>query len=498
MKTPGDTGGQAAAAREPGGPATATTTGSGRAGWVINRRARLVVALLLLACVVLLEWWSKLDYSLGILYLFGIVVAATVMSRLQVVALAVCCAFVRGTFFFSSGLSPIEFWLRFAMAVFAYAGIGLLIVEMSRGRRAIQAAYTHLQLEQRLRSDAEHRLAMLVGSSPAGIVTLNGRAEVIAANRAAHTLLGYPLPDGLIGQNVSEQLPIFAGALALSQPLRTASASWARPAGGPAIPVATWFSTYRDGEARFLAGILVDMSEEVRDRERESFRQISDYNRLFAGAVSHEIRNLCSALRVVTANLEARTGLQSDADFRAVTTLVESLASIASFRLDSTRRPDIATISLHAVLEQLRVVIEPDWSDIDAQLDWQLGEPDVQVQADPHGLLQTFLNLTQNALRAVQDPGCTAPRLTVTVTPEPARVTVGFVDSGPGIADPATLFQPFRPGAASSGLGLFIARTLVRSFDGEVSFVPTDRGCRFDVMLLRGPHEPGPPAGAPP
>lgn len=507
MKTQGDTGGQARAAGPDKGATTeaatapATATGSGRPGWVIDRRTRLVVAFFLLSCVVLLEWWSKLDYSLGILYLFGIVVAATVMSRLQVVALAVCCAFVRGTFFFSSGLSPIEFWLRFAMAVFAYAGIGLLIVEMSRGRRAIQAAYTHLQLEQRLRSDAEHRLAMLVDSSPAGIVTLNGRAEVIAANRAAHTLLGYPLPDGLIGQNVSEQLPIFAGALALSQPLRTASASWARPAGGPAIPVATWFSTYRDGEGQFLAGILVDMSEEVRDRERESFRQISDYNRLFAGAVSHEIRNLCSALRVVTANLDARTGLQNDADFRAITTLVESLASIASFRLETTRRRDIATISLHAVLEQLRVVIEPDWIDIDAQLDWHIGDTDatdVQVQADPHGLLQTFLNLTQNALRAVQDPDCAAPRLTVTVAPEPGRVTVSFVDSGPGIADPSTLFQPFRPGAASSGLGLFIARTLVRSFDGEVSFVPTDRGCRFDVLLLRGTPDEGPTAGAQP
>lgn len=455
-----------------------------RLTWIVDRRARILLALALLVLVVALEWGSQLDYSLGIFYLFSIVVAATVATRLQIVAAAVCCAFIRGLF--HSGLSPIETWLRFAMAVFAYGGIGLLIVEMSRGRRALHAAYTRLHLEQRLRSNAERSLAMLVDSSPAGILTLDGRAVVVAANRAAHLLLGYPLPDGLIGQNVSEQLPLFAGALALRQPLRTGSAGWARRVGGTAFPVAAWFSTYSDGGEQYLAGILVDTSEEVREREQESFRQILDYNRLFAGAVSHEIRNLCSAIRVVTSNLDRRTDLREDADFRALKSLVESLASIAAFRLDATRRREVATVSLHAVLDQLRVVIEPDWSDAEARLDFELGDREHQVRADSHGLLQTFLNLTQNALRAVQDPRCTDPRLTLSITEEPERTVVHVLDTGPGIEDPSSLFQPFGGEADGTGLGLFIARTLVRSFDGDVLFIPTPSGCRFDVILLRG------------
>lgn len=451
---------------------------------MIHRGMRALLALVLLCCVVALEWWSQLDYSLGIFYLFAIVVLATVATRLQIVAAAVACAFIRGLF--HSGLSPIETSLRFAMAVFAYAGIGLLIVEMSRGRRNLHAAYTRLHLEQRLRSDAERRLAMLVDSSPAGILTLDARARVVAANRAAHVMLGYRLPDGLIGQDVSEQVPLFSGALTLRQPLRTGSAGWARRRGGAAFPVATWFSTYQDAGAQYLAGILVDTSEEVREREQESFRQILDYNRLFAGAVSHEIRNLCSAIRVVTSNLDRKKELREDADFRALTSLVESLAAISAFQLDSTRRPEVTTISLSGVLEQLRVVIEPDWSEADAQLDFQPGESDLQVLADPHELLQTLLNLTQNALRAVQDPRCAAPRLTIAITAEPERALVHVIDSGPGVADPASLFKPFGAGAGKTGLGLFIARTLVRSFDGDVVYVPTAEGCRFDVILLRG------------
>jgi PAS domain-containing protein len=170
---------------------------------MIHRGMRALLALVLLCCVVALEWWSQLDYSLGIFYLFGIVVLATVATRLQIVAAAVACAFIRGLF--HSGLSPIETSLRFAMAVFAYAGIGLLIVEMSRGRRNLHAAYTRLHLEQRLRSDAERRLAMLVDSSPAGILTLDARARVVAANRAAHVMLGYRLPDGLIASELSRK-----------------------------------------------------------------------------------------------------------------------------------------------------------------------------------------------------------------------------------------------------------------------------------------------------
>lgn len=451
---------------------------------MVHRGTRALLALCLLICVVAAEWWSQLDYSLGIFYLFSIVVLATVATRLQIVAAAVACAIIRGQF--HSGQSPIETWLRFAMAVFAYAGIGLLIVEMSRGRRALHAAYTRLHLEQRLRSDAERRLATLVDSSPAGILTLDARARVVAANRAAHVMLGFPLPDGLIGQNVSEQVPLFAGALALRQPLRTGSAGWARRNGGVAFPVAAWFSTYQDGGDQYLAGILVDTSEEVREREQESFRQILDYNRLFAGAVSHEIRNLCSAIRVVTSNLERKRELREDADFRALTNLVESLAAISAFQLDSTRRPAVTTISLHAVLEQLRVVIEPDWSDAEARLNWDLGPQDLQVLADPHELLQTLLNLTQNALRAVQDPRCQKRQLTIAITAQPERAVVHVIDTGPGVAHPASLFQPFGAGAGQTGLGLFIARTLVRSFDGDVVHVPTAAGCRFDVLLLRG------------
>lgn len=444
---------------------------------------RLVFALLIMLGIVALEYFPRLDYSLGIFYVLPVIIVATVVERWQVLLFAVACAWIRGQFV--SGLSQIEFWLRFAMALLAYSGVGLLVSEMSRNRRVLLAAYAKLKVEQELRHHAEDQLRMLADSSPAAIVTLNSRAEVLSANRAAHELLGFSDADTLVGQRLDGNVPLFAQALAVrlgTRSLRTSAASWARRKNGEQFPVATWFSTYGEGKQRCLAGIFVDVSEEVRERERAAFQHFSDYNRLLAGAVSHEIRNLCSAIRVVTTNLGHHTELAPDADFRALSTLVESLAQIASVELRTSKQQEPAWIKLKPVLEQLRLVIEPDWSDIGAEIVWELGTGDLPVHADEHGLLQVFLNLSQNALRAVQQKP--SPQLLIRVRTEPERVTVSFIDSGPGIADVSSLFQPFRPDADGTGLGLYVSRTLMRTFGGDVSYQATAAGCRFDVILL--------------
>lgn len=450
---------------------------------------RVFFALALVIGIAALEWWSKLDYSLGILYVFPVLIVSTVVDRWKVLVSAVACAWIRGQFV--TGLSPIEHWLGFAMAVLAYGGVGLLVAEMSRNRRTLLAAYAKLKVEQELRHRAEDQLRMLAESSPAAIVTLNSRAEVLSANRAAHELLGFDEPNTLVGLRIDAHVPLFFQALGVSpgaRPMRAAAASWARRKSGVPFPVATWFSTYGEGPQRCLAGIFVDTSEEVREREREAFRHFSDYNRLLAGAVSHEIRNLCSAIRVVTSNLGRRAELTSDADFRALTTLVESLAQIASVELRTSKQQAPAWIELKTLLEQLRLVVEPDWSDIGAEICWEIDAGQLPVQADEHGLLQVFLNLCQNSLRAVQQRP--SPRLHIRTRKEVSRLVVSFIDSGPGIQDASALFQPFRQDANGAGLGLYVSRTLVRTFGGDVSYQPTDAGCRFDVTLLGSHGEP--------
>ena len=84
------------------------------------------------------------------------------------------------------------------------------------------------------------------------------------------------------------------------------------------FPIQAWFSVYGHGERRYLAAIVVDTSEDVRVRERENFEHLLDYNRLLAGAVSHEIRNLCSAISVVCSNLSRACRTAKQRRFRCL------------------------------------------------------------------------------------------------------------------------------------------------------------------------------------
>jgi C4-dicarboxylate-specific signal transduction histidine kinase len=278
--------------------------------------------------------------------------------------------------------------------------------------------------------------------------------------------------------------------------MRTATSGWARRADGSMVPIMSWFSTYVSDDEPHLAAIVVDVSEEVRERDRENYRHLADAQRLMASAVSHEIRNLCSAIAVVSANIERRGHIAQDADWTALTHLTAGLSRIASFELKArSPRPHgpNPSLALPGVLDELRVVIEQDWQDEEAALRIETAQGLPQVEADQHGLLQVFLNLAQNSLRAVSDNPDTRPKaLTITAFRKAAHVVVSFVDSGHGVANAENLFQPFQRcardtrephGADGTGLGLYVSRTLVRSFGGELTFVPVAQGCRFDVML---------------
>jgi PAS domain S-box-containing protein len=414
-------------------------------------------------------------------------VAATVLNRRSVIVLALVSAFVRGQFI--AGLATHEFWLRFVMATLAYSGVGLFVTESTRNRRTALAAYAQIRLEKEMRQRAEDQLKILVESSPAAILTLNHKAEVLGANRAAHEMLGHAYPGELVGRSMADSVPVLAGALRLATdvPIRTATSSWARRSNGVTFPVAAWFSTYGEGEGRCLAAILVDSSEEVRERERESLRYMLDSSRLLAGAVSHEIRNMCSAIRVMTLNLSKKDSLATDADFNALTVLVNGLASIAAFDLDQRKRPEAGWIQLNRVFEQLRIVIEPDWSENDGSVEWRLEVPSPTVYADPHELLQILLNLSQNSLRAAAE--VEHPLLIVETHTEKGFCVVSVIDNGRGLENQEHLFQPFHPEASGSGLGLFISRTLAKSFGGQLNFVPLEQGCRFDLVLQEAKQE---------
>jgi signal transduction histidine kinase len=73
--------------------------------------------------------------------------------------------------------------------------------------------------------------------------------------------------------------------------------------------------------------------------------------------------------------------------------------------------------------------------------------------------------------------------LTISVTVRGERAAIRVRDSGPGVAHPEDLFQPFQKGALSSGLGLYISRAILRSYGGDLRFEPASQGSCFTIEL---------------
>ena len=91
------------------------------------------------------------------------------------------------------------------------------------------------------------------------------------------------------------------------------------------------------------------------------------------------------------------------------------------------------------------------------------------VLAIPDQLQQAMMNLFMNAVQAMKGVGT----LTIVTTQTDQLVTARITDTGPGIAPQylARIFDPFfttKGQGEGSGLGLTVARRIIRKFGGEL------------------------------
>jgi len=444
-----------------------------------NRLPLSVLAGVLIAAIAVIDWLTRPYLSLGFLYLFPIIILGGILSRSQIVGLALVCAILSESF---SNLPESEAVFRLVLSSVGFSGTGLFISELLRNRRTVQKHVEELENEVRLRREAEAQLQVLLESSPAAIVTIDASGEICLANQAAQQLLA---PNGLTlkGRSISNYLPSLQTVLQ-AQPARTFRTTLqckGQRNTGEAFLAGVWFSTYQTGTGLRLAAVVVDLSEELRNREDLSFDHLLKTSRILVSAVAHEVRNLCGAAVVLQKNLSRVHGLTENDDFRALTTLIQSLERMSSQSLKTARPEAAATVELPSVLDELRVLIEGTLEESSIRVEWRTPEQLPLVWADRYGLIQVFLNLVKNSQRAMESTE--AKQLCISTLVEEKKVSIRFQDSGIGIANPDSLFRPFRPGAETTGLGLYVSRSIMRSFGGDLIFEPMRQGCCFVVVV---------------
>jgi len=194
-----------------------------------NRTRVLAISSAIIFVVAVVDWRTKPYVSLGFLYLFPIMLAAAFVPRWLVAMLGFACAGLAEVF---SSLD--QSFVRLGFETLALAGCGLFVGELIRNRR--------------LSTEGEARLKALVETSPAAIVTVDGRGFIELANRAAIDLLA-PRDGLLIGNPIAAFLPELHHALRWEEApqFRASMQCRGHRGDGDTFTADVWFSTYKEG-----------------------------------------------------------------------------------------------------------------------------------------------------------------------------------------------------------------------------------------------------------
>jgi two-component system sensor kinase FixL len=441
----------------------------------------LAACLAAMAGLIYCERFLGTGAALGGFFFLPLLVAAAYVPRWLSFVLAVALAVSR------ERLGPFEWgnegFARLALTTVAFAGGALFAGELVRNRRITLALLSKTKQEERIRADAEQEARALVEGSPAAVLTVDSEGKVAMANEAARRLLGFTQgsPEG---DAVEKYIPLLAKLQKSNQAvrmLRTPLEANGRRHNGDAFCSQIWVSSYASGSGRRLAAIVLDVTEQLRDREESGLRQLMSSSKIIASAVSHEMRNLAGAAGVLHHNLHDLPGLATHPDFQALGKVIDSVSKLSSADLEEHDDDLMEGVDVAELLGELRLVIAPTFQEAGVDLEWEISDSLPHVQAHHSGLLQVFINLAQNSCRALT--GRQEGKLCITAYPLSELVVIRFADNGPGVPATEKLFQPFHSGASSTGLGLFISRAVIRTFGGELHHTQRPGECRFVVEL---------------
>ena len=213
---------------------------------------------------------------------------------------------------------------------------------------------------------------------------------------------------------------------------------------------------------------------------------------LAVSKINHDLRNLLGSAQLISDRLLALPDpdVQRFAPklVRALERAIAFCQSTLSYGGVQEPPPERKPILLEPLVEEVHETlgIPPDLS-----IRWiSAVERGLMVEADYEQLFRILLNLSRNALqalesRAAHDPG--RDQIRITGRREGAVVVIEVSDTGPGFSGKAQahLFEAFqgstRPGG--TGLGLAIAAELVRAHGGEIRLVEGTIGAtlRFSI-----------------
>ena len=236
---------------------------------------------------------------------------------------------------------------------------------------------------------------------------------------------------------------------------------------------------------------VVDREFQNLQREiRASLRQKSRLAEVGAASnkINHDLRNILSTARLLSDRLARSDDERTRALAPTILNTIDRATRLASDAIQYVRdrpTPRMGEFDLSDLVDEVGVALQEQGEESDPNhlRNWVNAlDGERRVRADRDLLYRVFVNLGRNAF----DAG--ASTVTIKAQNGGAFMLVGVSDNGPGVPADVTaqLFKPFTTGgrAGGAGLGLCIARDLVRSHGGEIALAETGpQGTTFRFTL---------------
>lgn len=252
-----------------------------------------------------------------------------------------------------------------------------------------------------------------------------------------------------------------------------------------------------NGEKTYLIIEIFPLDRWLRISREESLQGQQEASRLLIRGLAHEIKNPLGGIRGAAQLLARELNDTQQTDYtNIIIAEADRLRNLVDQMLGPIRKTNFCALNIHEVLEHVTQLVDSESEgSVEIIRDYDPSIP--EILGNKEQLIQTFLNLMRNALRAIKespraDPGkiCIASRAARQITLANRRYRmvcrVDITDNGAGI--PAelkdTIFYPMVSGSADgTGLGLTIAQHIINQHQGLIQYQSRPGETCFTVFI---------------
>lgn len=259
------------------------------------------------------------------------------------------------------------------------------------------------------------------------------------------------------------------------------------------IPISVHVSPLPDSNGQIIGSnwLLVDLSEvrelQTKIKEKEWLAYLGE----LSAAIAHEIRNPLNSITLFLGLLKRRANKQPEQleSIEKITHEIEALNKIVSDFLNFARPAILQKqeISLLKLVDKTLFLTEKEIHEKQIVVQRQVRPPDLTFLGDMSQLKQALLNITLNAVQAMENGG----HLTIVGgQTQSGKLRVEIRDDGKGIAQEHIdkIFNPFFSTRSNgTGLGLAIVQNIIRAHNGTIIVENNEnKGACFIIELPTG------------